>query len=114
MTKKILDNNYKAVEDKYYLANKNKLLLEEQIKNKENIIIDLDDDKNDIELEIKGINNMLNNTLSIEEENVINKFYEVTKEKDILSNTLNELIKSKNDLNESVKLHGTVKAPKRG
>ena len=29
-------------------------------KNKENIIIDLDDDKNDIELEIKGINNMLN------------------------------------------------------
>ena len=98
----ILDNNYKAVEDKYYLANKNKLLLEEQIKNKENIIIDLDDDKNDIELEIKGINNMLNNTLSIEEENVINKFYEVTKEKDILSNTLNELIKSKNDLNDSL------------
>lgn len=98
----ILDNNYKAVEDKYYLANKNKLLLEEQIKNKENIIIDLDDDKNDIELEIKGINNMLNNTLSIEEENVINKFYEVTKEKNILSNTLNELIKSKNDLNDSL------------
>ena len=98
----ILDNNYKAVEDKYYLANKNKLLLEEQIKNKENIIIDLDDDKNDIELEIKGINNMLNNTLSIEEENVINKFYEVTKEKDILSNTLSELIKSKNDLNDSL------------
>ena len=97
-----LDHKYRSSEDKYYLLNKNKLLLEEKINNKEKIIIDLDDSKNDVELEIKGINNILNNTLSIEEEKVINRFYTVTKEKDIISNELNELIKEKNNISENL------------
>jgi len=97
-----LDHKYRSSEDKYYLYNKNKLLLEEKINNKKNMIIDLDDSKNDVELEIKGINNILNNTLSDEEEKVINRFYTVTKEKDIISSELNELIKEKNNLSENL------------
>ena len=34
--------------------------------------------------------------------------------KKIIPESLNYYYRSKNDLNESVKLHGTVKAPKRG
>ena len=97
-----LDNLIASTEDKFYLINKNKITITEYINNKNNLISDLDDNLNDVTLEIKGVNNILDNKLSEEEENIINEYYEISKKKDIVFNDLNGLLKDKNDLNESL------------
>ncbi|MDD2391507.1 MAG: AAA family ATPase [Bacilli bacterium] len=97
-----IDHYLKVHEDKHYLINKNKITIEEYIKNKLNITLDLEDNLNDALLEMKSIDNIMNKSLSEEEEKVINEYYEVVKKRDFISNELNELLRNKNNLNDTL------------
>lgn len=97
-----IDHYLKVHEDKHYLINKNKITIEEYIKNKLNITLDLEDNLNDALLEMKSIDNIMNKSLSEEEEKVINQYYEVVKKRDFISNELNELLRKKNNLNDTL------------
>lgn len=97
-----IDHYLKVHEDKHYLINKNKITIEEYIKNKLNITLDLEDNLNDALLEMKSIDNIMNKSLSEEEEKVINQYYEVVKKRDFINNELNELLRKKNNLNDTL------------
>lgn len=52
----------------------------------------------DIDTNINSISSMLSNTLSVEEESIINKYYDKVKEKDIIVNEINKLNSLNKDL----------------
>lgn len=97
---KINDNDYayKSLEDKLYLINKDKINLEEHIANKNNLLIELDNKKKEIENQASGTNSLLNNDLINEETLVLNEYYQVVKEKDELESELAKLRNKKNNL----------------
>lgn len=93
------DYNLRSIEDKYYLLNKDNIELSEFInqkqieyKNHENRLISV---KN----ELKGTENVLSNTVSKEEEEILEKYYNALKVKDEIENRLSILNNSKNKLN---------------
>lgn len=98
---KINDNDYelKALEDKIYLLNKELILKEEENHAKNKMISESLLKKEEIDLEIKGIDNLANKNLESQEEQVINKYYELVDEKNKISNELEKLTKKRNDLN---------------
>ncbi|MDD2378227.1 MAG: chromosome segregation protein SMC, partial [Bacilli bacterium] len=96
------DDLFKAIEDKLYLINREKVTITDFIQNKNNMLSYLSDRINDVSLEIKGTNNLLNNTISEEEESILNEYYQAMKEKDIISNEINNLNKTKNDLSDNL------------
>ena len=96
------DKEYKIVEDEIYLINKDKISLDELYKNKLNNKEALLSSINETEKNIDGTNNLINNTLSSEEEKVINEYYAALKEKDELNNILENLNKEKKDLNDQI------------
>ncbi|MGE5455595.1 MAG: chromosome segregation SMC family protein [Ignavibacteriales bacterium] len=101
---KINENDYlfKSIEDKLYLINREKITINDFIQNKNNMLSYLSDRINDVTLEIKGTNNLLNNTISDEEESILNEYYQAMKEKDVINNEINNLNKIKNDLSDSL------------
>ena len=103
---KINDNDYaySALEDKLYVVNKNKINLEELIKNKK-LELKLKEEKLDnIFKETTDTNNRLDNNISNEEEKVLKEYYEALEEKNKLENELsknqNKLDNIKHDLEE--------------
>lgn len=101
---KINDTDYtlKTKEDKIYLLTKDKMLKEELIKNKENQIEEKEKEHQNITNDINSTNNMLNGSISKEEEEIIEAYYKSLKEKDDKSKELQSLIKEKDDLNNSL------------
>ncbi|MBR3362362.1 MAG: AAA family ATPase [Bacilli bacterium] len=97
-----LDYNLRALEDKLYIITKDKLLKEETIKNKQKEIINLKDNLEKTNLDINSTNNMLGNSLSKEEEEIIEKYYKTLKEKEEKEKELGNLLKEKNNLNEEI------------
>ncbi len=97
-----LDYNLQALEDKIYLLTKEKFLKEEKIKNIKKEIIELKDSLEKNTLDINSTNHMLGNSLSKEEEEVIEKYYQTLKEKEEKEKKLEILLKEKNDLNEQL------------
>ena len=97
-----LDYNLRALEDKLYIITKDKLLKEETIKNKQKEIINLKDNLEKTNLDINSTNNMLGNSLSTEEEEIIEKYYKTLKEKEEKEKELGNLLKEKNNLNEEI------------
>ena len=97
-----MDNKLKEIEDKIYLLDKEKLLKNDEINNKnkqiENIIKEIDR----INSDIKSTENLLNGVLSKEEEETIEKYYASLKTKDMATKELQNLIKEKENLNESL------------
>ncbi len=82
------DYDLKALEDKLYLSNKEKINIEEFIDLKKKSIMDIDKKIDEITLEINSNNSALNSTLDIEEENILNEYYitnqkKLDKEKEI-------------------------------
>lgn len=100
-----IDYNFKSVEDKMYLLNKDKISINEYNNSKSNFLIDLNNKLEQIKLNIKGTTSLLNNSLSKEENDIIKEYYEAIKEKEIVSNELNVLIKNKTDLNEELETY---------
>ena len=92
----------KALEDKMYLHNKEILLANEKMNNKNSEITTIKDKLEKVNLDIRGNDNLLNNALSNEEEEVIEKYYAAIKNKEEVENSLNELIKEKQEINESL------------
>ena len=97
-----VDYNLQALEDKIYLLTKEKFLKEEKIKNIKKEIIELKDSLEKNTLDINSTNHMLGNSLSKEEEEVIEKYYQTLKEKEEKEKKLEILLKEKNDLNEQL------------
>ena len=95
-----IDKAYKAVEDEIYLINRDRINLSEILKNKdiqrETTISNIYTVGKDIE----GTDNIINNTVSVEEEKIISDYYNCLKEKDKLSNEIENLNKQKKDIND--------------
>ncbi len=90
------DYSLKGLEDKLYLINKDEILLQEHIKNKEETLRNLNKDLENISLSIKGSEVLLSNKISEEEEKIIKKYYEIEKEKNNVLSEIKEL-KSKKE-----------------
>lgn len=75
------DYSYKALEDKLYIVNRDKINLEEYIKIRQNILADyllkLENTKKDID----GTNGIINNSLSEEENKILKEYYEALNNK---------------------------------
>ena len=111
----VVDSNIKIEEDKLYILNKELFELKETKENKNKLLLELRSNKEAIELEIRGINNVIKGELTKEEENVINEFYELSKQKDNINNEYNNLLKEKDilkeeldDLEKSTKLENSL------
>lgn len=101
---KINDSDYalKALEDKLYLVNKEKIVSEESYLAKHNLLNGYNDRLLSVTKEISGTNNILNNNLSHEEETVLSEYYDALKNKDDAQNNLDLLIKKRNNLNDEL------------
>ena len=103
---KINDNDYaySALEDKLYVVNKNKINLEELIKNKRQELKLKEEKLDSIDKETTDTNNRLDNNISNEEEKVLKEYYDALEEKNKLENEIsknqNKLDNIKHDLEE--------------
>ena len=97
-----IDEKIKISEEKIYLINKEKINIESKISDKKNKNSDLLLRKDSINLEIKGTNNLLNNSLDKEEEEILNSYYNTLNKKSDIENELNILNNKKEDLNDQV------------
>lgn len=103
---KINDNDYaySALEDKLYVVNKNKINLEELIKNKKQELKLKEEKLDSIDKETTDTNNRLDNNISNEEEKVLKEYYDALDEKNKLENEIsknqNKLDNIKHDLEE--------------
>lgn len=96
------DYDLKAIEDKQYLLLREKVEKEELINNKNKLLANSNTILEQHKLEINGTNNIINNNLSKEEEDVLTRYYDAIKQKDNTSIELDNLIKEKNSLNDSL------------
>ena len=106
---KDIENNINTIdacisneENKLYLVNKEKMEIVEELNAKRNLLINLETELEDLHHELSSLNNMLDNTLSKEEEEVLNEYYEASKEKDLINNTLVSLINERDNLKDSL------------
>ena len=97
-----IDEKIKISEEKIYLINKEKINIESKISDKKNKNSDLLLRKDSVNLEIKGTNNLLNNSLDKEEEEILNSYYNTLNKKSDIENELNILNNKKGDLNDQV------------
>ena len=97
-----IDYNYKSLEDKIYLENKQKLDKEQLIAIKLNNVKEVQDKLSDYKKEESDTNSLLNNSLSKEEEQVINEYYNVLKEKNNTDEVLNRLKTKKENLSNEL------------
>ena len=97
-----LDHNLKAIEDKIYLISKDKLLKESLISEKQKQIKELSDQLEKVNLDINSTQNIMEGSLSKEEEEIIEKYYEVIKNKEEKEKHLETLNKTKDNLNENL------------
>ena len=89
------DYNFKAIEDKVYLVNKDRMNLKEYINVRNNSLLDEKNKLDSISKEKSGINNILDNSLSIEEEKILKEYYEAVDNKNTSELKLEELKKNK-------------------
>lgn len=92
----IIDNKIAASEDKLYLINKEKMILADDIRITKGRSDDAKEKLTNVINEINGTNNIINNTLSKEEEDVINEYYKELNKKDIITKEI-EIANNKKD-----------------
>ena len=90
-----LDYNLKAVEDKLYLSNKERISIEEFINSRKNTIKDINNKLESINIEINGTNSTLNKTIDNEEELILKEYYEAIEEKQKIESNLEMLNNNK-------------------
>lgn len=93
-----IDYELQSFEDKYYLINKNSIELNEFINQKNNEFALTSNRLVSVKNELKGTENVLNNTVSKEEEEILEKYYGSLKVKSEIENNLNILNNNKNKL----------------
>ena len=82
------DNNYKNLENKIYLINKEKVDLTEIINTKNSFLIESNKKLDSIKQDIDGTKGMLDNTLEKEEEKLLEEYYKAIEEKTKYENSL--------------------------
>ena len=95
-----VDNNYKGLEDKIYLINKEKLNKEVLLDNYKNEQTSKEEKLKETTYEIMGNNNILDNKLLEEEQQVLKEYYETLENKNKVSLYLNSLLKKKEELKQ--------------
>ena len=109
------DYNYKALEDKIYLLNKNKIEINEYINTRNETINNFSIKLSETVSEIKGTEGLINGELTEEENNILNSYYKAVDEKNKieleLENTKKQRININSDLEEyesSLKIKNTA------
>jgi len=97
-----VDHELKAIEDKLYLVNKEKINNIEYINSRKNSINNINQKLNEIKIEIDGINNTLNKTIDKEEELILKQYYEALDEKSKIESELELLNNKKIRLNSEL------------
>ena len=104
------DYNLKSMEDKLYLVTKDKINIDEIIKNYNITINNLEEKLESIKNNIIGTSNVIDNKLSEEEQNIIDEYYkavnkknEITIELDNYNNKYNKLKSELEEFEHSVK-----------
>ena len=75
---------------------------QEQIKAKEDLIIELNNRKNDIEKELSSLDNVVSSNISKEEEKIMKEYYEVSLERDELIKEIEQKEKEKEALTSKI------------
>jgi len=96
------DYNLKAIDDKRYLVNKDKLDKDVLLDNLNQSLNEKNEQYKLTSLEITGTTNIIDNSLAKEQEQVLSDYYEALKQKDVISNDLENLVKSKANLNDEL------------
>ena len=97
-----LDAKIAEENDKLYIINKNKIIEEETINRQKKVLEELNDLINDTKLQIGSINNMLNNSLSKEEDEIIKEYYKAEQEKELLIQKIKKLNDDANKIRDEV------------
>ena len=97
-----IDYNIKALEDKIYLLNKDKMLKEDEKEAKKISLNNLNSELEQTTFDINSSSKMLNGSLSDEEEDILNKYYAALKTKEEAQQELNNLNNEKKNLNEEL------------
>lgn len=97
-----IDNNYRVLEDRIYLINKDKMDNELLLNSIKKNIIDKTEQLKVTTYEITGNNNILSHDLSNEEKLVLEEYYKTLENKNKVELYLNNLIKKKDDLNSEL------------
>ena len=98
----VLDNKLKSLEDSSYVVNKDKINLENIIKELDFNIVSITNSLEETKASLEGTKHIVDNTLSNEEERVINAYYQKVKERDEVNNLLINLNKKRDTLNASL------------
>ena len=96
------DYNYKALEDKIYLINKQKLEINEYINTRRTTLNDYNLKLEQTTNEIKGTNNLISGELSEEENKILENYYEAVDLKNKCELQLEDLKKQKVNLNSEL------------
>ena len=86
-----IDYNFKGIEDKLYLLEKDKVKIESHITEKKNTINNINIKCEELEEKISGTNNIIDNKLSEEEDSVLKEYYSLINEKNSISTILESL-----------------------
>lgn len=97
-----LDYKFKSIEDESYLINKDILLNKEELNNKNNTLNSYITKVESIRSNIKGANDIINNSLSEEEDKVLKEYYESLNIKNELTNEINILKNNLSNLNHEL------------
>lgn len=97
-----IDYTYKALEDKLYILNKNRINLDEYINTKNNTLLEYNNKLNNIKNELKGTNGVLKDELSIEEDKILKEYYKELDIKNKCEIELENLKRQKTTLNHDL------------
>ena len=97
-----IDYNLKQIEDKIYLLEKDKLLWQDDIQNKNKKIEENKKERQKTIVKIKQTESILNGNITKEEDNLLNEYYESLRKKDEANKLLQSLIKEKENINDSL------------
>ena len=95
-----IDNTIRAFEDKLYLLNKDKIVITDEINSKKIQLNNLEEKLTKIKNELHGTNNIINDALSVEEEQIINEYYKAVNTKDEIINKIDILNNEKKELQD--------------
>jgi Chromosome segregation ATPases len=104
------DNLLKALEDEVYLVDKERISKEEEIKEKNKRIDEYQIKINDIKSTIDGTNNILNDSLSSEEDEILKEYYQALDDKNKVMSKIDSLTNDRNKVtNELEEFEYSVK-----
>lgn len=97
-----IDYEYRSIEDKLYLNNKEMITVQELLSNKNMLKQNLREELDKIKSDEKGTNSILNHELSNEEEKILSSYYEAVDSKNKIESDLEIVKKDRTNLYEKL------------